>query len=202
MEDSSLLNSPTFSTPTSPRLRPIGPRNRRPNFKTATANGGSSPSDETVPAYSGRTSPALTSSRPQSPFLATMPSFTQLSEVSFSRIKPPLALDKAIQATPAEILAPHPSRSSSSAVKVIAKPLTLNPPPPLNFDPAPIQWRGLTLEAAQWTFTSDQLQEIVSRAIRQTAHESFIRLVSVQTLDEDLVRELERLDTVSSLHVY
>lgn len=199
MEDSSFLQSPTSPGPTSPRLRPIGPRTRRPHYKSGNLGGGTSPSDETVPAYSGRSSPALTISRPQSPFLPSMPSFSQLSEVSFNRIKPPITIDKGIQVAPSDISPPPSSaRASSSAVKVIRKPPTLNPPPPLNFETTPIQYRGLTLEAAQWTFTSDQLQDIVSRAIRQTAHESFIRLVSTKTLDEELVQELERLDHVSN----
>lgn len=53
-------------------------------------------------------------------------------------------------------------------------------------------------EAAQWSLTSEQLQEIVSTAIRTSAQENFIRLVSQQTLDVELKQELERLDLVSA----
>ncbi|EKM50567.1 uncharacterized protein PHACADRAFT_263918 [Phanerochaete carnosa HHB-10118-sp] len=56
----------------------------------------------------------------------------------------------------------------------------------------------MTLESAQWTLNSTELQEIVSRAIRRTAQESFIRLLSVKTLDEELVAELERLETAKA----
>ena len=69
----------------------------------------------------------------------------------------------------------------------------------MNFDFEPVPWKGMTLEAAQWTFTSEQLQETVSRAIRQSAAESFIRIVSTQTVDVELPEELERLDQVSTL---
>ena len=54
----------------------------------------------------------------------------------------------------------------------------------------------MTLEAAQWTFTSEQLQETVSRAIRQSAAESFIRVVSTTTCDVELPEELDRLESL------
>ncbi|KAI0766018.1 hypothetical protein BC629DRAFT_902730 [Irpex lacteus] len=56
----------------------------------------------------------------------------------------------------------------------------------------------MTLETAQWTLSSGELQEIVSRAIRRTAQESYIRLLSVKTVDEELKAELERLETVKA----
>ncbi|KAJ8518095.1 hypothetical protein ONZ45_g4805 [Pleurotus djamor] len=57
----------------------------------------------------------------------------------------------------------------------------------------PVQWKALPMEAAVWTFTSQELQQIVSRAIRSSAQESFIRLLSVDVLDRQLPEELERL---------
>lgn len=53
----------------------------------------------------------------------------------------------------------------------------------------------MTLEAAQWTFSSDELQAIVSRAIRGSAEPSSIRLLPLKTLDEELSQEIERLET-------
>ncbi|KAG6889390.1 hypothetical protein C0992_005474, partial [Termitomyces sp. T32_za158] len=60
--------------------------------------------------------------------------------------------------------------------------------------PAP-KWRGYTLEAAKWTFTSEQLQSIVSRAIRQSSEASSIRLLRLETLETEVPAEMERLET-------
>ncbi|KDQ26485.1 hypothetical protein PLEOSDRAFT_1084368 [Pleurotus ostreatus PC15] len=70
----------------------------------------------------------------------------------------------------------------------------LSPPPPINYDSVPLKWKSLPLEAAMWTFTSKELQHIVSRAIRTSARESFIRLLSLNILDNELPNELQRLD--------
>ncbi|KAF9011839.1 hypothetical protein BDQ17DRAFT_1420247 [Cyathus striatus] len=61
------------------------------------------------------------------------------------------------------------------------------------FQPPSAKWRGYTMEAAKWTFTSSQLQNIVSRAIRQSAEASSIRLLRLEIIDNELPRELERL---------
>ena len=100
------------------------------------------------------------------------------------------------QATQTEGATPTPTRVSTPMVRLVVKQPTLTPPAPVSFESVPVAWRGLTMESAQWTLTSVQLQEVVSRAIRKTASESFIRLLSVKTLDEELTTELERLDTV------
>ncbi|KAI0367616.1 hypothetical protein BV20DRAFT_1054721 [Pilatotrama ljubarskyi] len=94
---------------------------------------------------------------------------------------------------------PASTRASTPAlVRVVPKRPPLAPPPPLNFENEPIPWKGLTLEAAQWTFTSEQLQETVSRAIRHSASESFIRVVPMQTFDVELPQELERLESLKA----
>jgi chaperonin cofactor prefoldin len=85
-------------------------------------------------------------------------------------------------------LKPKPS------IATFLAPPSLVPPPAVSFESAPIPWKGLPYEAAQWTFTSSELQEIVSRAIRLSAKESFIRLLSLQALDTDVVKEAERLE--------
>ncbi|KAF8547850.1 hypothetical protein OG21DRAFT_1501360 [Imleria badia] len=46
----------------------------------------------------------------------------------------------------------------------------------------------------QWTCSSLQLQEIVSKAIRLSAREFFVRLLSPQALEVDLVHEADRLN--------
>ncbi|KAK1218212.1 hypothetical protein PQX77_019115 [Marasmius sp. AFHP31] len=86
------------------------------------------------------------------------------------------------------------------------------PPPPPMVDPPPLaptltvpplptftptstspSYKALPYEAAQWTFTSTELQDIVSRAIRCSARESFVRLLSLKLLDTILPDELARL---------
>ncbi|KAI0641993.1 hypothetical protein C8Q79DRAFT_1003412 [Trametes meyenii] len=94
---------------------------------------------------------------------------------------------------------PASTRASTPAlVRVVAKRPPLVPPPALNFEAEQIPWKGMTLEAAQWTFTSEQLQETVSRAIRHSASESFIRVVPIETFETELPQELERLDSLKA----
>lgn len=197
----------SLRSPTSPRLRPGGPRtlSRRQtsNIKALASFSldPSSPEDTSSPICSGRDSPAQSSQAG---------SLSSPGTADFEHVLAPLAIaraselrdtrewrDEGVQVSPDALLSrPVSSASSAPAVKVIAKPQTLVPPPPLNFDSVPVAWRGMALETAQWTLSSAELQEIVSRAIRQTAQTSFIRLLSLKTLDEELVAEMERLDTV------
>ncbi|QRV84928.1 Nascent polypeptide-associated complex subunit alpha, muscle-specific form [Ceratobasidium sp. AG-Ba] len=83
-----------------------------------------------------------------------------------------------------------PSRSKQPASP---RPQPKQPPSPA-FEPIPVRWRGLTMDAAKWTFSSDQLQSIVSRAIRQSAETSSVRLLSLDVLDQELPTEVERLE--------
>ncbi|KZP30761.1 hypothetical protein FIBSPDRAFT_814540 [Athelia psychrophila] len=78
--------------------------------------------------------------------------------------------------------------SSSSWRKTLAR-----APAPKFSTPAP-KHRGYTMEAATWTFTSQQLQAIVSRAIKQTAAVSSVRLLQSETLDSEIPVELHHLD--------
>ncbi|KAH8104083.1 hypothetical protein BXZ70DRAFT_1005632 [Cristinia sonorae] len=214
--ESPVLSSLAPAAPTSPRpiTRPSGPRTRRPGFKAPlplNLSNGNSPSDESVPAYSGRNSPVFHGgSRPHSP----MASLSQLSETALnSTCKVPLRREQGVQTcitenhpqantttnyAAASSTSGEPSRSSTPAVKLIVKPPTLETPPALNFESVPVAWKGLTLQAAQWTFSSEQLQDIVSRAIRMSAQEEFIRLLSVKMLDEELRQETERLETLKA----
>jgi len=83
-----------------------------------------------------------------------------------------------------------------SAYRVVSKPITLPTPTPVNFNVEPIAFKGLPLEAAQWSFTSDQLREVVSRAIRDSAKEHFIKLLSLDALDKEIPEELARLESL------
>lgn len=62
------------------------------------------------------------------------------------------------------------------------------------FQIPPPKWRGYTMDAAKWTFSSAQLQAIVSRAIKQSAQASSIRLVALESLDKDIPGEMHRLE--------
>ncbi|KAG6811623.1 hypothetical protein H0H92_006587 [Tricholoma furcatifolium] len=79
----------------------------------------------------------------------------------------------------------RPSRQPSAPS--LLSPQFVTPPP---------KWKGFTMEAAKWTFTSTQLQGIVSRAIRQSSEASSIRLLQLETLDTDIPEEVEHLQTL------
>ncbi|KAG1847843.1 hypothetical protein DFJ58DRAFT_717135 [Suillus subalutaceus] len=66
--------------------------------------------------------------------------------------------------------------------------------PAPKFQTPPPRWRGMTIEAAQWTLTQHELQTIVSRAIKQSAEASSIRLLRTETLDVDIPEEVHRLE--------
>ena len=86
--------------------------------------------------------------------------------------------------------------ASLTAYRIVSKQTTLAAPTPINFNIDPIAFKGLPLEAAQWSFTSDQLREMVSRAIRDSAKEQFIRLLSLNALDKEIPEELARLESL------
>ena len=69
-------------------------------------------------------------------------------------------------------------------------------PPSPKFQTRPVRWRGLTMDAAKWTLTSGQLQDIVGRAIRQSAEASSIRLLTLDVLDKEIPDEIRRLEVV------
>jgi len=66
------------------------------------------------------------------------------------------------------------------------------------FPTVPIKWRGRTLDVARWTFTSQELQEISSRAIRASAEAYYVRLLKLETLDTELPEELHRLELLTT----
>lgn len=68
----------------------------------------------------------------------------------------------------------------------------LSAPTP-TFKTSPIAWRGLTLDAAKWTMSSCQLQDIVKFAIEQSAQPTAIRLLSQDVIDKEIPIALERL---------
>ncbi|KAJ6474679.1 hypothetical protein C8R47DRAFT_986821 [Mycena vitilis] len=95
---------------------------------------------------------------------------------------------------PPEIVPDEPLNITS-----VPKVAGLTPPPQITFDGVSVQWKGLPLEAALWTFNSKELQDLVSRAIRKSSGESFIRVLSVENLDQNLPAELDRLNALKSV---
>ena len=69
-----------------------------------------------------------------------------------------------------------------------------NPGP--KFQTLPPKFKGLTLEAAKWTFSSEELQGIVSQAIRQSGQASSIRLLPQQAAFVEVPEELEKLNSL------
>ncbi|KAF8270026.1 hypothetical protein EI94DRAFT_1699069 [Lactarius quietus] len=61
------------------------------------------------------------------------------------------------------------------------------------FQTSPPKFKAFTMDAAMWTFSSDDLQTIVSRAIKHSAEPSCIRLLTAQVAFTDVPAELERL---------
>ncbi|KAH0583077.1 hypothetical protein H2248_010967 [Termitomyces sp. 'cryptogamus'] len=169
---SRIPRSPTVSM-NRPAHSPMGPRNRflRSPSETAPHN----------PIINGEPTPAYPSSpvRPDNDPL------------------PPIA----------ELVAPPPPTPSSTSpvsptptpiFKVIPKPASLVPAPKLLFETEPIKWKALPHEAALWTLDRSELQEIVGRALRRTAPDTFIRLLSLDNLDTDLPVEIDRLKTLKA----
>ncbi|KAI0058336.1 hypothetical protein BV25DRAFT_1283554 [Artomyces pyxidatus] len=70
--------------------------------------------------------------------------------------------------------------------------------PAPKFQSKPVNYKSYTMEAAKWTFSSEQLQSIVSTAIRQSAEPSAIRLLPPDLLHNEIPAELERLEVLQS----
>ncbi|KAF9006196.1 hypothetical protein BDQ17DRAFT_1408166 [Cyathus striatus] len=103
------------------------------------------------------------------------------------------------QAAPPYVETPvMPSPAQSFKAISQTPPPKLTPPPPIKFESVPVEWKALPLEAALWTLSSEELQVIVSRAIRSSAREAFIRLVSVENLDKSLPAEFDRLNALKA----
>ncbi|KIY45668.1 hypothetical protein FISHEDRAFT_61065 [Fistulina hepatica ATCC 64428] len=86
-----------------------------------------------------------------------------------------------------------PSSHTPLGIKSVPNIALLKPLPPPRFEPVQVQWKGLPYDAALWTLDGKELQSMVSRAIRASARESFIRLLSAEILDETLPAEIKRL---------
>ncbi|KAF7341968.1 hypothetical protein MVEN_01783500 [Mycena venus] len=113
-----------------------------------------------------------------------------------ARARPPLPVGPRRPSTSAAAL-PSQGRNRNGSVSSITSQLPSGrrfaSSSPRFQTPQP-KWRGYTMDAAKWTFSSSQLQGIVSRAIRQSAEASSIRLLRLETVDTDIPEELHRLE--------
>ncbi|KAJ7089830.1 hypothetical protein B0H15DRAFT_839421 [Mycena belliarum] len=166
-----------------PQIAPMGPRTRQFSRNSLMPSGmgvaSQSPRDSTLssegasPRYSAPSAaePSDTKTLAAAPLIPPPP----------PQQMPPDVLDEPLNVT---------------AVPKIAG---LTPPPKMNFESVPVKWKGLPLEAALWTFNSQELQNLVSRAIRSSSRESFIRVLSIENLDKTLPAELERLEALRAM---
>ncbi|KIL69176.1 hypothetical protein M378DRAFT_157421 [Amanita muscaria Koide BX008] len=170
-----------------PNSTPLGPRDRTKSIGAldVSSNNHQPPSSPSSP-----TSSTESSDLPCSPFLASIsPAIPEtMPAILEGRESPLLDLPQAQSAR----ASPAPSVSSA---RPVTKAPSLTVPSKISFDSVPIQWKGLPMEGALWTFSSEELQQIVSRSIRASSSESFIRLLSLELLDKVFPAELERLES-------
>ena len=216
----SSLVSPTSSLPTPPKMSatprprmPAGPRVRKNTAGTVilTAQRSSTPlnfADYPPLPGSGRNSPGPSASDSghstsvHSRYHHPLPENEKAVQTETPDPIPPTSTIPASTAGLSQPLATpestRPPTPASVNYRVVSKPTTLPTPTPVNFNVDPITFKGLPLDAAQWSFTSDQLREMVSRAIRDSAKEQFIRLLSLDALDKEIPEELARLESLKS----
>ncbi|KIM41588.1 hypothetical protein M413DRAFT_151591 [Hebeloma cylindrosporum] len=86
------------------------------------------------------------------------------------------------------------SVNSNPLIQIARRGREAEPMPSPQFQTPSPKWRGYTMEIAKWTFTSAQLQAIVSKAIQQSAQASSIRLLRLEVLENELPEEMRRLE--------
>jgi hypothetical protein len=101
-------------------------------------------------------------------------------------------------ATPTPLLSPSsetspPLRKPSQATISSISPLTV-PAAQMQLTPEPLPYTHLTLDAAHWTLTSTELQNLVSSAIRQSAKEQLIRLLPPSVIDTRMPEDAAHIE--------
>ncbi|KAI0074610.1 hypothetical protein K474DRAFT_1677001 [Panus rudis PR-1116 ss-1] len=163
--------------------------------------------------------PQADPSPPSSPFRAPPPYRSGTPEQSLSRFqrnRPAAPLGPRRPSGPTTLLAAaagraraasNASNASNASLSLYSNIIHATPPRqssvPLSastprFQTTPVRFRGLTMEAAQWTFTSHELQSIVSTSIKESADATAIRLLPVNVLTGELPQEVERLEALSA----
>jgi len=153
------------------RVRPAGPRRQLSHASNNSISRSRMPSDASVIS----TGAAPSSSPPQN---VSIPS----TEPRPQPIDPP----------PPNSQSPEMNPLLSGTTVAASPAATLSPRSP-SFNVPAMPYRGMTMDQAKWTLTSSQLQGIVSRAIKQSAEASSIRLLRLEVLDNEIPQELTRL---------
>ena len=154
------------------RTLPIGPR--KPTIKRKEQEAPPPPQSDTIPPTRAATTlPDEASSKRPTSVSPQMPWHAH----SHSRTRTKSSASTATSAS-----------ASASVMEKIARPSTPA------FDTVQVQWRGLTLDAAKWMFSSSELHAMVGRAIRQSADPMCIRLLPIDLLDRDLPAALDDLE--------
>ncbi|VDB83151.1 unnamed protein product [Peniophora sp. CBMAI 1063] len=87
-----------------------------------------------------------------------------------------------------------PTASTSRSSTTARRPSTADTRGGPRFQPEPVPIRPYTLEAAQWTFSSQELQGLVTRAIKQSAEPGSVRVLPLDVLEEQLPSDLAKLE--------
>ena len=90
----------------------------------------------------------------------------------------------------------RPKIDTVSVLRGVSIADSVDSPASPQFHTVPVRWKGMTLDHAKWTFTSQELQTMVGRAIKQSSAEvTAIRLLNPQVLDIEMPEEIDRLET-------
>ncbi|KAG6817306.1 hypothetical protein H0H87_010323 [Tephrocybe sp. NHM501043] len=175
-----LSRSPTGAM-TRPAVSPMGPRTRfQRSLSDFTSRDSLMSITDPSPAY------------PSSPARSDTGSLPPIAEiVVVTPPQPPLTVTSSSSRS-------SPTPPPIYKAPIAPKPATLEKAPTLSFESVPIQWKALPHEAALWTLEKRELQEIVSRALRRSAPETYIRLLSLENLDKVLPDEVERLTSLKA----
>ncbi|KAJ6561087.1 hypothetical protein DFH09DRAFT_502789 [Mycena vulgaris] len=183
-----------------PQNAPMGPRTRHNSARNSFL-----PSDASAGSHSPRQSAIYTGASPRysAPSSADHSDSKALAAITEREYDSPPTPDEEDPPVPSnDPPAPPPAPEVPAEllnITAVPKVAALTLPPQVKFDSVPVKWKGLPLEAALWTFNSRELQDLVSRAIRSSSRESFIRVLSVENLDQSLPGELERLNALKAM---
>lgn len=162
-----------------PTMSPLGPRSRF-SSRATTPFSDTSSNDSVL----------------GSPVIESAPAYPGLP-ASASPVHTPKSLAPIIESAPDQVPSPHLTTAYiPPAPKMDPKPAVLIPPPQISFDSVSVDFKSLPLEAFLWTLDNVELQQMVSRAIQQSARESSIRLLSLDNVDHFLPAEIQRLNSL------
>lgn len=141
------------------------------------------PPDSVVPQTARSSSPTHSF---ESHTMSSMPALPTRLGSSYLT-KPPNFLSEKLDRDRSDSHSSIRSRNSGSASATMPGP---------DFYTIPIRWRGLTMDAAKWTMTSEELQDMVREAIQHSAKASSIKLLHPEVLKNEVPIESERLEQV------